>query len=59
MELLLPVSVQEGCLQMAATDSIRVVDDEYVRRIHSRNPSGHLHKGPGSKAFFFFFFLNI
>ncbi|KAL4235726.1 O(6)-methylguanine-induced apoptosis 2 [Mactra antiquata] len=35
---------------MAATDSIRVVDEDYVRRIHSRNPSGHLHKGHGIVA---------
>lgn len=35
---------------MAATDSIRVVDEDYVRRIHSRNPSGHLHKGHGVVA---------
>ncbi|OWF47410.1 O(6)-methylguanine-induced apoptosis 2 [Mizuhopecten yessoensis] len=35
---------------MAAADSIRVVDDDYVKRIHSRNPSGHLHKGHGIVA---------
>ncbi|XP_052774766.1 O(6)-methylguanine-induced apoptosis 2-like isoform X1 [Mya arenaria] len=35
---------------MAATDSIRVVDEDYVKRIHSRNPSGHLHKGHGIVA---------
>ncbi|KAL5022659.1 hypothetical protein ScPMuIL_001814 [Solemya velum] len=33
-----------------ATDSIRVIDDSYVRRIHNRNPSGHLHKGHGVVA---------
>lgn len=33
------------CLDMAAADSIRVIDDDYVKRVHSRNPSGHLHKG--------------
>lgn len=31
------------CLDMA--DSIKVIDEDYVRRIHSRNPSGHIHKG--------------
>ncbi|KAK3090498.1 hypothetical protein FSP39_012318 [Pinctada imbricata] len=35
---------------MAATDSIRLVDDDYVKRIHSRNTSGHLHKGHGIVA---------
>lgn len=35
---------------MAAADSIRVIDDEYVKRVHSRNPSGHLHKGHGIVA---------
>ncbi|XP_062578494.1 O(6)-methylguanine-induced apoptosis 2-like isoform X1 [Saccostrea cucullata] len=35
---------------MAATDSIRVVDDDYVKRIHSRTTSGHLHKGHGIVA---------
>lgn len=37
--------VVRHCLNMAATDSIRVVDDDYVKRIHSRTTSGHLHKG--------------
>lgn len=37
--------VVRHCLKMAATDSIRVVDDDYVKRIHSRTTSGHLHKG--------------
>ncbi|XP_052075026.1 O(6)-methylguanine-induced apoptosis 2-like [Mytilus californianus] len=35
---------------MAAADSIRVIDDDYVKRVHSRNPSGHLHKGHGIVA---------
>ncbi|KAL3869977.1 hypothetical protein ACJMK2_042597 [Sinanodonta woodiana] len=35
---------------MAATDSIRVIDEEYIKRIHSRNASGHLHKGHGIVA---------
>ena len=26
-------------------DSIKVVDDNYIRRIHSSNTSGKLHKG--------------
>ncbi|XP_046578091.1 O(6)-methylguanine-induced apoptosis 2-like [Haliotis rubra] len=36
------------CLDMA--DSIKVIDEDYVRRIHSRNPSGHIHKGHGIVA---------
>ncbi|XP_064625149.1 O(6)-methylguanine-induced apoptosis 2-like [Lineus longissimus] len=31
-------------------DSVKVIDDEFVRRIHSRNVSGRLHKGHGITA---------
>ncbi len=30
---------------MAMADSIQVVDDDYMRRIHSNRGSGRLHKG--------------
>ena len=38
---------RRDCLDMA--DSVNVVDDEFQKRIHSRAPSGHIHKGLASR----------